>query len=218
MIKLLPTIKLFQVVLTATGDLLVFLVAAVVVQLGVRIVQDGPALRVLHRITVTLVMHLAAPVGQKVKESKFWNRLDKVVFFCMSCGVWSRVTESWPVQIIHGCAGASFSTVAAVVGIVENRPAIRHHTQDHFSELVEGQVVQGLGWSATGRHNQKCMYTLLDNAWTVYPTTMNTEERLWSNCTHQQRGLQPKETQFGGCSSLVLSQSILSLYHQTLFI
>lgn len=71
MIKLLPTIKLFQVVLTATGDLLVFLVAAVVVQLGVRIVQDGPALRVLHSITVTLVMHFAAPVGQKVKESKF---------------------------------------------------------------------------------------------------------------------------------------------------
>lgn len=51
-------------VLTATGDLLVFLVTAVVIELGVRIVEDGPALRVLHSVTVTLVMHLAAPTGQ----------------------------------------------------------------------------------------------------------------------------------------------------------
>lgn len=55
--------------LTATGDLLVFLVAAVVIELGVRVVQDGPALRVLHSITVTLVVHLAASMGQK--QSKF---------------------------------------------------------------------------------------------------------------------------------------------------
>lgn len=101
MIKLLPTIKLFQVVLTATGDLLVFLVAAVVVQLGVWIVQDGPALRVLHSITVTLVMHFAAPVGQKVKESKFWNRLDKVVFFlyvmwCLKQGDWILTCPDHP--------------------------------------------------------------------------------------------------------------------------
>lgn len=47
------------------------LVTAVVIELGVRIVDDGPALRVLHRIGVTLVMHLAAPTGQKVKQGKF---------------------------------------------------------------------------------------------------------------------------------------------------
>lgn len=48
-------------VLTATGDLPVGLIAAVVVKFGVGVVQDGPALGMLHGVAVTLVMHLAAP-------------------------------------------------------------------------------------------------------------------------------------------------------------
>lgn len=48
-------------VLTAAGDLLVGLIAAVVVKFGVGVVHDGPALGMLHGVAVTLVMHLAAP-------------------------------------------------------------------------------------------------------------------------------------------------------------
>lgn len=66
---------------TGTGDLLVLLVTAVVIELGVRIVEDGPALRVLHSISVTLVVYFAAPTGQKVKQDKFLNGLDKVFLF-----------------------------------------------------------------------------------------------------------------------------------------
>lgn len=58
-------------VLTAAGDRLALLVTAVGVELGVRVVQDGPALGVLHSITVTRVVHLAAPTGQKVEQSTF---------------------------------------------------------------------------------------------------------------------------------------------------
>lgn len=59
-----------------------------------------------------------------------------------------------PVQIVHGVAGATFPAVAAVVGVVENGPAVRHDAQDHAAELVEGLVVQGLGWSTTSTHTQ----------------------------------------------------------------
>lgn len=48
-------------VLTAAGDLPVGLIAAVVVKFGVGVVQDGPALGMLHGVAVTLVVHLAAP-------------------------------------------------------------------------------------------------------------------------------------------------------------
>lgn len=50
--------------LTSTGDLFVSLVAAVVVEFGVGVVQDGPALRVLHGIRVALVVNVAAPAGE----------------------------------------------------------------------------------------------------------------------------------------------------------
>lgn len=69
--------------------------------------------------------------------------------FETSCTVaWWGITapKYWPVQIVHGCARASVSAVAAVVGIVQGGPAIGHHTQDHFPELVEGPVVQRLTW------------------------------------------------------------------------
>lgn len=65
--------------LTATGDLLVLLIAAVVIELGVRVVQDGPALWVLHGITVTLVVHLAASMGQKTSQTQQvlkWTNLN----------------------------------------------------------------------------------------------------------------------------------------------
>lgn len=58
-------------VLTAAGDRAARLVTAVGIELGVRVVQDGPALRMLHSITVTCVVHLAAPAGQKVEQSTF---------------------------------------------------------------------------------------------------------------------------------------------------
>ena len=46
-------------VLTGAGDLMVF--TGVVVMLGVRVVEDGPALIVLHGVTVAAVVDLAAP-------------------------------------------------------------------------------------------------------------------------------------------------------------
>lgn len=61
----------------------------------------------------------------------------------------------WPVQIIHGCARASVSTVAAIVSVVEDGPAVRLHTQDHLPELVEGQVVQRLTW----KHGKKSSWS-----------------------------------------------------------
>lgn len=49
--------------LTCAGDLFASCIAGVVIELGVRVVQDGPALWMLHGITVALVMDLAAPTG-----------------------------------------------------------------------------------------------------------------------------------------------------------
>lgn len=69
--------KLVQAVLTSTSDFLVWLVAAVVIELSVRIVQDGPAGRVLHSVRVTLVVNLAAPIW---KWSIFWDKLYKAVW------------------------------------------------------------------------------------------------------------------------------------------
>lgn len=56
--------------LTSTCDLLVRVIAAVAIYFGVRIVQDRPALRMLHSISVTLIMHLAAPKN-KSNKTKF---------------------------------------------------------------------------------------------------------------------------------------------------
>lgn len=47
--------------LTSAGDLPVGLVAAVVIEFSVGVVQDGPALGMLHGVAVTLVVDLAAP-------------------------------------------------------------------------------------------------------------------------------------------------------------
>lgn len=121
--------------LTGAGDLPVFLITGVVVELGVRVVQNGPTFRVLHSITVTLVVHLAAPTGQTRQVFKH-NQL-----FFFSCSVQYEVDGLWPIQIINRCAWASQSTVAAVVGVVQCRPAIRHQTQDHPPELVQCFVV-----------------------------------------------------------------------------
>lgn len=70
------SLKARLVLLTATGDLLVSFIAVVVIEFGVGVVQDGPALRVLHSISVALVMHLAAPAGPKEPNgSNFYNTL-----------------------------------------------------------------------------------------------------------------------------------------------
>lgn len=61
--------------------------------------------------------------------------------------MWSRAAEPGPVQIIHWFAGASLSTVAAVISVVQSGPAIRQHAQDHLSELRECLDVWSLGWS-----------------------------------------------------------------------
>ena len=50
------------VVILATGDRLVCFLTAVGVDLGVRVVEDGPAFVELHGVTVTIVVHLAAPI------------------------------------------------------------------------------------------------------------------------------------------------------------
>lgn len=136
-------------VLTAAGDLPVGLIAAVVIKFGVRVVQDGPALGMLHGIGVTLVVYLAAP----------WQSSHQT--FETGCTVaWSGINppEYWPVQIVHGCAGASISAVAAVVGVVQGGPAIGHHTQDHFPELVEGQVVQRLTWKQENQLESETLF------------------------------------------------------------
>ena len=49
--------------LTATGDHLALFGTSEVVDLGVRVVEDGPACVVLHGVTVTVVVHCAAPAG-----------------------------------------------------------------------------------------------------------------------------------------------------------
>lgn len=123
--------------LTAAGDLPVGLIAGVVVKFGVGVVQDVPALGMLHGVAVTLVVHLAAP----------WESSHQT--FETGCTVaWWGISapEYWPVQIVHGCTRASISAVTAIVSVVQDGPAIRLHTQNHVPELVEGQVVQRLTW------------------------------------------------------------------------
>lgn len=70
-------------VLTAAGDLPVGLIAAVVVKFSVGVVQDGPALGMLHGIAVTLVVHLAAPLT--VIAPHFW-------YWLHSCTIGNRRT------------------------------------------------------------------------------------------------------------------------------
>lgn len=67
-------------VLTITGDLPVLFVTGIVVELGVRVVEDGPALIVLHSITVTLVMHLAAPTDL---TREIFKQTDKTFSCCI---------------------------------------------------------------------------------------------------------------------------------------
>lgn len=64
------------IVLTLTGDLLVLFVTAVVVELSVRVVKHRPALRMLHGISVTLIMHLATP-----KSQKYINEFNTIYIF-----------------------------------------------------------------------------------------------------------------------------------------
>lgn len=87
-------------VLTATGDLFILVITIIVIELSVRIVQDGPAFRVLHSISVTLVMHLAAPTSQNMNNGDYWEKKTLLGY------VLSRMANPLPIQIIHRCARA----------------------------------------------------------------------------------------------------------------
>lgn len=87
------SLKTCPVLLTATGDLLVSLIAAVVVEFSVGVVQDGPALRVLHGISVALVVNLATPAGPKeANDSNAYNTLKNF----WSVGKWGKKNLTCP--------------------------------------------------------------------------------------------------------------------------
>lgn len=100
-----------------------------------------------------------------------------------------RLNESRPVQIIHWCPRASISAIAAVVSVVKNWTAVRHHAQDHLSELVECLVVQRLGWSTTNRHTItiQCFHHLCECRWTGFRQVTLTNREA---CSHEKESLE----------------------------
>lgn len=194
-------------VLTAAGDLPVGLIAAVVVKFSIGVVQDGPALGMLHGIAVTLVVHLAAP----------WQSSHHTFDTgCTVAPLGLAAPEHWPVQIVHGGAGASVTTVAAVVGVVQDWPAIRHHTQDHFSELVERQVVQRLAWKEGSSWNHKPYLRDVSPIWedslTDRKTRSHEEHNLESIHPLVCQDAAPTSTSFyTKCGTLVLLRQLFTL-------
>lgn len=164
-------------ILTATGDLLVGLIAAVVINFGVGVVQDGPALGMLHGVAVTLVVHLAAP------KQSLHHTFETG---CIAARPGISALKYWPVQIIHRRAGASVSTVAAVVGVVEDGPAVGLHTQDHLPELVEGQVVQRLTWKQGKKQLESERCTSLRNVSRIRDVSLTDGEA----CSHEEHNLE----------------------------
>lgn len=164
-------------ILTATGDFLVGLIAAVVVNFSVGVVQDAPALRMLHGVAVTLVMYLAAP------KQSLHHTFETG---CTAAQPGIPTLKYWPVQIIHRCAGASVSAVAAVVGVVKDGPAVGLHTQDHLPELVEGQVVQRLTWKHEKKQLELERCTSLRDVSRIWDVSLTDGEA----CSHEEHNLE----------------------------
>lgn len=130
--------------------------------------------------------------------------------FETSCTVaWWGITapKYWPVQIVHGCARASVSAVAAVVGIVQGGPAIGHHTQNHFPELVEGPVVQRLTWK---QEKQQELETLFKGHFRNVGRFL-TDGEARSNEEHNLEGIHP-----GACQEAEPTSASLYIKRGTL--